>query len=667
MHAPARSGPSIVAGGVDRGLTVVGCTAIAPRSALDLGGLVWYKRWNYREHLMETRQPTDTLDERLHVPAPGEAQLTFRAVLAGCVIGGIGGVMNVYLGLKTFFTVGGSLMTAILAFGFFAVIGRRLTVLETNISQTTGMAASGMASAAGLLAPVPAMLMMGHDVPALALLPWGLAVAYLGVFFAVPLRAQYVLLDKLPFPSGTATAHTIVTMFARVGDALSKARVLIQAGAVAAAFSLAAYFVPQIEIPPLIDLWAGPVLDVRIGALELQGGLFAILAAWTFKLYVSPLLIGSGFLIGGRVSVSLLFGAVLAWGVLGPLVTAQGWVQGPPEDTATGAAGWLMWPGAALMIGDALFSLVLSYKTIVRTFWPARTPPAGTDHDGGDVGRAAGDAIPRSWWTLGLLACSVVTCIIAWALFDIPVWMTALAIPLSAVLAAVSTRATGETDINPTGPMGQVTQVVYGAIAPGSVPTNLMTGAITVGGSGQCADMMQDLKTGHLLGASPRKQLIAQLYGITAGVFIVVPVFFLFDHVYDIGNSQELPAPSAVLWRAVAELMNRGWDSLPQHAALAMAVALGVGAVLATVRALAPRVSSFLPSGLAVGLAFLVPALYAICMFAGAMILLVWQRMRPEAALRYAFAVACGLIAGDGLMGVVKALLTMTGVPTLTG
>jgi uncharacterized oligopeptide transporter (OPT) family protein len=614
---------------------------------------------------METTQPTDTLDERLHVPAPGEAQLTLRAVLAGCVIGGIGGVMNVYLGLKTLFTVGGSLMTAILAFGFFAVIGRRLSVLETNISQTTGMAASGMASSAGLLAPVPAMLMMGYDVPPLALLPWGLAVAYLGVFFAVPLRAQYVLLDKLPFPSGTATAHTIVTMFARVGDALGRARVLMLAGAVAAAFSLLAYFVPQIEFPPLVDLWAGPTVDARIGALALQGGLFAILATWTFSLYVSPLLIGSGFLIGWRVALWLLAGAVLAWGVLGPLVTANGWVQGPPTDSSTGAYGWLMWPGAALMIGDALFSLVLSYKTIVRTFWPARTAPDSTSAY--DDARAAGETIPRSWWTVGLLGCSVITCVMAWVLFDIPVWMTALAIPLSAVLAAVSTRAMGETDINPTGSMGQVTQVVYGAIAPGSVPTNLMTGAITLGGSSQCADMMQDLKTGHLLGASPRKQLVAQLCGITAGVLVVVPVFFLFAHVYDIGNSQELPAPSAMMWRALAELMNRGWASLPQHAATAMFVALGVGAALATLRALAPRAASFVPSGLAVGMSFLMPAFYAIGMFAGAMILLVWQRTRHESALRYAFAVACGLIAGDGLMGVVKALLTMAGVPTLTG
>lgn len=608
---------------------------------------------------MDTSRSTDAGGERLHDPAPGEAQLTLRAVLSGCVIGVIGSVMNVYLGLKTMFTVGGSLMTAILAFGLFSLLGRRLSVLETNISQTSGMAASGMASAAGLLAPIPAMLMMGHDVPALVILPWGLAVAYLGVFFAVPLRAQYVLIERLPFPSGTATAHTIVTMYARAGDALAKGHKLILAGAIAAGFSLLAYFVPQVEMPPLHELWAGPAIDVRIGALVLQGGLFAVLASWMFTLYVSPLLIGASFLIGGRVALSLLIGALLAWGVLGPLATALGWVTGPPLDTS-GAAGWLIWPGAALMIGDALFSLLLSYKTIVRTFWPARTTgPA-------PARAAAGDAIPRAWWLMGLIGCSAVTCFIAWVVFDIPVWMTALAIPLSAVLAAVATRATGETDINPTGPMGQVTQVVYGAISPGSVPTNLMAGAITVGGSSQCADMMQDLKTGHLLGASPRKQLVAQLAGITAGVCVVVPTFFLFERAHGLGT-EDLPAPSAILWRAMAELMNRGWDELPQHAPAAIGVALAVGALLATVRALAPRASQLLPSGLAVGLAFLVPPLYAICMFLGAMGLLVWQRIRPDAASRYAFAIACGLIAGEGLMGVVKALMTMAGVPTLTG
>lgn len=615
---------------------------------------------------MESTDPTGNPGERLYVPAPGERQLTTRAVISGCLIGGIGGLMNVYLGLKIGFTVGGSLMTAILAFGFFSLLGsaRRLSVLETNISQTAGMAASSMASAAGLIAPIPAMLMLGQDVPVTILFPWALAVAYLGVFFAVPLRTQYLLIDKLPFPSGTATAHTILTMFARAGDAMAKARVLIYAGLGAAAFSLAAYFVPLLETPPVHELWAGPLIDVRVGELVLQGGLLVLLATWTISLCVSPTLIGSAFLIGPRAATSLLAGALLSWGVLGPLATAQGWVSGPPHDHATGAAGWILWPGAAIMIGDALFSLLLSYKTIVRAVWPAR---AGADRVEAEAGDDPRESVPRTWWTWGLAGGSTLTCIIAYLVFDIPVWMTLLAIPLSAVLAAVATRAMGETDINPTGPMGQVTQIVYGAIAPGNVPTNLMTGAITVAGAGQCADMLQDLKTGHLLGASPRKQLVAQLWGVTAGVFVVVPIFFLFARAYDIGGGDDLPAPSARIWKAVAELMNQGWDNLPAHADTALFIALAVGVALSTARTLAPRAAPYIPSGMAIGIAFLVPALYSICIFAGAMILVAWRRLRPESAARYAFAVACGLIAGEGILGVVKAIMTLAGVPTLVG
>jgi uncharacterized oligopeptide transporter (OPT) family protein len=613
---------------------------------------------------MPSTEPTGNPGERLYVPAPGERQLTTRAVISGCLIGGIGGLMNVYLGLKIGFTVGGSLMTAILAFGFFSLLGsaRRLSVLETNISQTAGMAASSMASAAGLIAPIPAMLMMGYDVPAVILFPWSLAVAYLGVFFAVPLRTQYILVDRLPFPSGTATAHTILTMAARAGDAVSKARALIYAGLGAAGFSLVAYFVPVIEAPPLHELWAGPLIDVRVGGLVLQGGLLAVLASWTISAYVSPTLIGSAFLIGPRAATSLLAGALLSWGVLGPLATAEGWVSGPPHDHATGAAGWILWPGAAIMIGDALFSLLLSYKTIVRAVWPSR---AGAEPI--EAGEDPDQSVPRTWWMWGLAGGSTLTCIIAYLVFDIPVWMTLLAIPLSAVLAAVATRAMGETDINPTGPMGQVTQIVYGAISPGNVPTNLMTGAITVAGAGQCADMLQDLKTGHLLGASPRKQLVAQLWGVTAGVFVVVPIFFLFARAYDIGEGDDLPAPSARIWKAVAELMNQGWDNLPAHADTALFIALGAGVLLAIARTLAPRAAPYIPSGMALGIAFLVPALYSICIFAGAMLLVLWQRVRPESAAQYAFAVACGLIAGEGIMGVVKALMTLAGVPTLAG
>lgn len=596
---------------------------------------------------MDSTQPANTEREQLYTPAADEAQLTVRAVLAGCLIGALAGVMNIYMGLKIGWTVGGSLMTAILSFAFFTVLNsrRKLSVLETNISQTTGSAAGSMASAGGMVAPIPAMFMLGYEIPTYALFLWGLAVAYLGVFFAVPLRRQYVVLEKLRFPTGTATAHTILSMFATAGEAVAKARVLLWTGVSAGLFILAAYFVPQIGHPPI----------------EILGGVFAIAAAWTFSLYLGPTLLGAGILIGPRVGSSLLIGAIAGWGILGPLATALGWVTGAPMDVGTGGRGWILWPGAAIMVGDALMALALSYKTILRTFWSAPAIDSNSDDD--PMGRTEG--IPNAWWLCGLAVGSVLTCTVARAVFDIPVWMSIVAIAMSSVLAAIAVRSTGETDINPTGGMGKVTQMVFGGVAPGNTSTNLMAAAITAAGASQASDMMQDLKTGYLLGASPRKQFLAQLCGVAAGIVAVVPIFLLFRSAYDIGSGPEMPAPAAMAWRAVAQVMAQGFDMLPLHAEWAMLAGLLFGAGIPLVRKLIPRLAPFSPSGMAIGIAFIVHAYYSICMFLGAMALVLWRRKNAGSAERFAFAVACGLIAGEGLMGVVTAILTLLGVPNL--
>ena len=139
----------------------------------------------------------DGQDERLYTPLPGEAQLTARAIVAGCLIGSVVSCTNIYIGLKIGWSFGASIITAVLGFALFAVVGRRLSVLETNTAQTTGSAAGSMSSAAGLLAAVPAMNLLGHEIPWPALMMWSVAVAFLGVFYAVPLRRQMVEVDKL--------------------------------------------------------------------------------------------------------------------------------------------------------------------------------------------------------------------------------------------------------------------------------------------------------------------------------------------------------------------------------------------------------------------------------------------------------------------------------------
>lgn len=607
----------------------------------------------------DTAEPAE---ERLYSPQPAEPQFTLRAVLAGCGLGGVVAAMNIYLGLRIGWSVGGSLIAAILGFALFGALDKlgllssRYSVLETNITQTSGSAAGSMTSAAGLLAPIPAMGMLGHDFTWPQLMLWAFAVAYLGVFFAVPLRRQMVLVEKLRFPTGTATAQTIMAMFSSGDDAVRKANALLYWALGAGGFTLLTYFLPSLETPP-------------IEAIGLS-----LAAVWTFKLYLGPMLFGAGILIGPRVGASLLLGAVLGWGLLGPYAVSQGWAQGPVLDAETGVwgagkvmsysegvRGWILWPGVAIMVADALTNLALNWRTVLNTFRRG----AGVEGEISDV--AAAEMIPNAWWIGGLAVASVATTAVAWFIFEIPPHLTVLAIATSSVLAMIAVRSTGETDINPIGGMGKVTQLVYGAVAPGQMATNLMAAAITGAGASQAGDMMQDLKTGHLLGASPRHQFKAQLIGIAAGIVFCVPIYKLFDTAYDIGGDEKLPAPAAHAWRAVAELLSVGLDALPPHASAAVAGGLAFGVAVPVLRRFVPAVRPVLPSALATGIAFIVPAFYSVTMFAGSLALVAWRKASPEQCAKLSFAVASGLVAGEGLMGIVKAILTLLGVPTLEG
>ena len=576
-------------------------------------------------------------------PRPGEAQLTARAIIVGCLVGSVVACTNIYIGLKIGWTFGASIIAAVLGFAFFAMFKQRLSVLETNITQTAGSAAGQMASAGGLVAAIPAMELLGHQLPWTSLVLWTFSVAFLGVFFAVPLRRQMVEVDKLRFPTGTATAETILAMVSEAGDALAKARVLIWSGVGAGLFTLAYHFVPELESPPIHE-W------VNIGFLTLA-------ATWTFKVYLGPSLFGAGLLIGPRVVFSLVGGAILAWGVLGPFVQSQAWAPGAVMSYGDGPRGWLLWPGVALMVSEALTTLALSWRTFGRALrLPTKTNIANANSD---------REIPATWWIGGLVAGTVLTAVVANHLFGIAWYFTLLAVALSSILAIVAVRSTGETDINPVGGMGKVTQLVYGGLAPGQMTTNLMTAAITGAGASQSADMMQDLKTGHLLGAEPRKQFIAQLIGICAGVVLVVPVYRIFSSAYEIGGDR-LPAPAAFAWKAMAELLANGFEALPPHAGTAVIAGACLGIMFPLLRKI-DSLKAYVPSGLAFGIAFIIPAYYSFVMFYGLLAWFIWKIVSPKTVNQFNFAVASGLIAGEGLMGIVNAVLTLAGVQPLTG
>ena len=584
----------------------------------------------------------DPGDQR-YFPPPGEAQLTARAVVIGCIVGSVIAATNITIGLKIGWTFGASIVSAVLGFAFFSAMGAKFSILETNIAQTAGSAAGSMASAAGLVAAIPAMQLLGYEISYGHLALWALAVAFLGVFFAVPLRRQVVEIDKLRFPTGTATAETILAMFSDAGEAVAKANVLVKAALFAGLFALTAYFIPQLESPPIYK-W------VEIGALSTA-------AAWGFKLYLGPSLFGAGFLIGPRVSFSLLLGAVVAWAVLGPWAQSAGWAPGEVMAYKDGPRGWLLWPGVALMVSEALTSLALSWKTFIRALKVPKALEGSAE--------IAGHNIPNTWWMGGLLVGTTLVATLTNIIFGIPVWMSILAVALSFILSIVAVRSTGETDINPVGGMGKVTQLVYGGVAPGAMDTNLMAAAITGAGASQSADMMQDLKTGHLLGASPRKQLMAQLWGLLAGIVFVIPVYYVVTEAWELG-SDKLPAPAAFAWKAMAEVLNKGFGALPPMAVEAVMWASLVGIAIPVIRKFKPN-WDWVPSGLAAGIAFIIPAYYSLVMVYGCIAYLIWKKRNPTAVEKFNFALASGLVAGEGLMQIVNAILALLKVPTLTG
>ena len=584
-------------------------------------------------------------DLPIYMPEPGELQLTARAVAIGAVLGSIVIVINIYFGLQTGWTIGGSLIAAILSFALFSMLRpkRPFTVLETNIAQTTASAAGSMVAAAGLVAPIPAIQLMGKPLSGWEMALWAGSVAWIGVFFAVPLRRQMILVDRLRFPTGTATAHTIVAMFGSGVETLRKARSLLLWAVLAAVLTILQFFVPHALQPP-ITTW-------------IPGAVLTTLAAYTFTLYLSPMLIGAGILVGMRTSASLVAGAVVAWGILAPLAEARGWVSGPTMSYETGSRGWILWTGVAIMIADALTSLALSWRSILNTF--RRT---GGPEDTGDQ-EDASRAIPRSWWLGGLGLASVFTVVAVWSIFDIPAHLTLIAIALSSVLAAIATRSTGETDINPISGVGKVTQLAFAGLAPGQAVPNVLTAGITGAGATQAGDMMQDLKTGYLLGAWPRKQFLAQLIGIAAGVVLCVPIFLLITHGKELGGT-EFPAPSAFAWKAMADVLSGGLDTLPAHAGWGALAGLAFGVFVPLLRKVAPGTAPFLPSALAFGIAFIIPAFYAIPFLIGAIGHAIWKRASPGGAAALAFAVASGIMVGAGLAGIVTSLLEAFDVPT---
>jgi len=253
-----------------------------------------------------------------------------------------------------------------------------------------------------------------------------------------------------------------------------------------------------------------------------------------------------------------------------------------------------------------------------------------------------------------LLTAAGIAIVLQVVLFEVHWTMAVIAIPFAFLLAAVAARVVGETGIAPIGAIGKVSQLGFGALAPGAMVTNLMTANVAGGAAGQCADLLNDFQTGHRIGAHPPAQVAAQCCGIVAGSLVGAAAYlWLIPDPASQLLTREWPAPAVATWKIVAETLSIGFGAIPASARSAMVVAALAGIGIAALERRVPQHWLWaVPSGTALGLAFVVPAGLSFTLFFGAALATVVGRIAPHWSRRMLLCVAAGLVAGESLFGI---------------
>ena len=424
---------------------------------------------------------------------------------------------------------------------------------------------------------------------------------------------------------------------------------------------------------------------------------------------------------GPATTTHMFFGALLGWAVLSPLAKYNGWASGEVADWETGSKGWIVWVSLAIMLADAIVSLVwLILRPVIwlsRLYGPLAvdavrekgfgrcvqelTPEALGGYKPvrlteGDLSRANTkssapplddeeeyDAPPEQQisvkTTLIGIVITVTFCIVAVrysfrGLISIP--LTILAMVLSVFLSVMAVRATGETDLNPVSGISKLTQLIFAFVTPKGSPNamviNILAGGISEAGALQAGELLQDLKCGHLLGASPLAQFYGQLIGTGVGSVVSALVYKLYTSVYQIPGGL-FQVPTGYVWVFTARLVTG--QGLPDRSPQFAIAAAAVWALLTVIRIYgqsrknpdgskgAPWVA-YVPGGIAVAVGMYNTPSFTLARFVGGMIAWWWTRWRGREETTV-IVLASGLILGEGILSIVNLALASAAVPHL--
>jgi uncharacterized oligopeptide transporter (OPT) family protein len=585
-------------------------------------------------------------------------QLTVRAVLMGGALGFALAFSNVYVGLKVGWMLPVALTACILSFSIWnaflkvGVARTPMSILENNCMQSTASAA-GMTTTSMVTTAAPALLLLtvthehpnGQHMPWPILAAWIVFTALLGVMLAIPMKRSMINRERLKFPSGFAAAVTLQSLYSHGTEALRKGRALLYAALVAG------------TTPLLMDLplragqsllpGTSKIFDwLPARGVDPKSGHPLLLSDWNLVLDHKLLMIAGGALIGLRVCVSMAVGGLCLALVAGPAGLAAGVVTTP-------GMAWLeigLWVGGPMLLVSGLLSMFLSWRTVLRGFRNILGGPSDERE------------VPLHVFVIGTVIAGLGVVALSHVYFDTPWVMSILAVALTFVLSLAVCRAAGQTDIAPLGPMATLTQLLCGVFVPLNITANLASPGTTTSAACASADLLTDLKSGHLLGASPRRQLAAQLLGIVPGtVAVVLAYYFLVPDARTLvgvgGAAPAFPAPSAQMWLATARLVTHGFGGLHPMAQQAIGWGVLIGAVLTLLEHHFPRLQRFLPTPTGIGMGLVIPFQYPLSFLLGATVAWIWQRRRAEQSERFLVPVASGVVAGESVVGVVVAIL----------
>ncbi len=578
-------------------------------------------------------------------------EITVTSIIMGVLLAVIFGAANAYLGLRVGMTVSASIPAAVIAMGVIRIVMRKNSILESNIVQTIGSA--GESLAAGSIFTLPALFLWAAegkmDKPGIVEITLiALIGGLLGVFFMVPLRNALIVKEHgtLPYPEGTACAEVLLA--GEKGGA--------NASTVFAGMGFAALFKFIIDGLKLVSGEITLAVKGFAGAIGTQ---------------IYPAVMSVGYICGARISSFMFAGGVLSWLVLIPLIVLFGGDatiypavdQTIGEVFAEGGASaiwsnYIRYIGAGALAAGGIISLIKSLPLIVKTFSGAIKSMAGG-------GASSSDRTSKDINIVVVLIAIAVLTLLVWLVPAIPVSLigAVIIVVFGFFFATVSSRMVGlvGSSNNPVSGMAIATLLIATLIlkVTGASGVAGMASAIAIGSvicivAAIAGDTSQDLKTGYILGATPRKQQIGEVVGVVAAALAIGGTLYLLDTAWGFG-SEQLAAPQATLMKLITEGVMEG--NLPWELVF-IGVFIAVVVEIIGIPVLPFAIGIYLPVQLNA------------CIMIGGLIRLALDKMKrnndeKKSIVNDGILFCSGMIAGEGLVGILLALLAVFGLDSV--